>query len=443
MTDMKKIVLAILTLSMVLTGSNLFAQGKYGADSANCIIYLSYYKEYFKQKNYDEALPNWRKAYHICPPTANQTMLVDGTVLMRRLIAKNAKDAEYRQALIDTLMALHDTRIEFYPKYAATALNNKGLDMSNYIKDTKVLYDGYNRIIEANQGATKSSILLFDLNAAIDLFQKGELTAEDVINTYQRNLDIINNMQAKTEIEAEQNDKVKSDLEGLFITSKVASCENLLALFTPRYEANPDDIGVVSNIVSMLNNTEGCTDNDLFLKAVTSMHKVEPSYKSAYFLYRLNSSRGNVSDAISYLEQAISYPESDSATDGDYYNELAKFCYKNNLKGKAFDAAVKAAELNPSVRGECYMLIGNIWAATSCGGDEISRRAPYWVAVDYYQKAKAADPSLSGEANERIGACSRYFPQTAEAFMYDLTAGQSYTVACGGMRATTTVRTQK
>ena len=89
------------------------------------------------------------------------------------------------------------------------------------------------------------------------------------------------------------------------------------------------------------------------------------------------------------------------------------------------------------------MLIGNIWAATTCGGNEIERRAPYWVAVDYYQRAKAADESLTAEANERIGACSRYFPQTAEAFMFDLTAGQSYTVSCGGMRATTTVRTQR
>ena len=440
---MKKIAFAILTLLMVLPGANVSAQGKYGADSANCIIYLSYYKEYFKQKNYDEALPNWRKAYNICPPTANQTMLVDGTTLIRRLIAKNANNAEYKKALIDTLMAIHDARIEFYPKYAATALNNKGIDLNNYIKDPKVLYDGYNRIIEANQGATKASILLFDLNAAIELFQKGELTAEDVINTYQRNLEIVSNMQAKTEIEAEQNDKVKSDLEGLFITSKVASCENLLALFTPRFEANPNDIAVVSNIVSMLNNTEGCTDNELFLKAVTSMHKMDPSYKSAYFLYRLNSARGNVDEAISYLEQAIAYPESDTVTDGDYYNELAKYCYKNNMKGKAFDAAIKAADLNPAVKGESYMLIGNIWAATSCGGTEIERRAPYWVAVDYYQKAKAADESLTAEANERIGSCSRYFPQTAEAFMYDLTVGQSYTVACGGMRATTTVRTQK
>ena len=41
---MKKITLAILTLILALPGS-LFAQGKYGKDSAECIKYLSYYKE--------------------------------------------------------------------------------------------------------------------------------------------------------------------------------------------------------------------------------------------------------------------------------------------------------------------------------------------------------------------------------------------------------------
>ena len=38
---------------------------------------------------------------------------------------------------------------------------------------------------------------------------------------------------------------------------------------------------------------------------------------------------------------------------------------------------------------------------------------------------------------------SVYFPETAEAFMYNVTDGQSYRVVCNGMSATTTVRTRK
>ena len=110
------------------------AQGKYGADSAECIKYLSYYSEYYKQKNYDEALPNWRKAYRLCPPTANQNMLIHGSTLLKRVISQT-RDAEKQRAVIDSLMSLYDVRAKYYPKNRETALNNKGLDMYNYIKD--------------------------------------------------------------------------------------------------------------------------------------------------------------------------------------------------------------------------------------------------------------------------------------------------------------------
>ena len=107
------------------------------------------------------------------------------------------------------------------------------------------------------------------------------------------------------------------------------------------------------------------------------------------------------------------------------------------------EAAQKAVELDAAVAGKAYMLMGTIWGSTICGGNEIERRAPYWVAVDFMNKAKNADPALAEEANNYIRQYSAYYPQTAEAFMYDVTDGQSYTVSCGGMRAVTTVRTQK
>jgi len=441
---MKKIVLAVFAALMLLPGAKLSAQGKYGADSAECIKYLSYYSEYFKQKNYDEALPHWRKAYSLCPPTASQNMLLHGTTMYRRLIAQNAKNPIYKKALMDTLFQLHDTRAQYYPKYAVSARNTKGLDMANYMKDDpKALYEGYNEIIDKNKSATKANILLLNLNAAIDLYGNGAIGAEEVINVYQRNMGLLEAATPKTEADIEQTEKSKKDLESLFITSKVASCEELIKLFTPRYEENPNDLALVSNIVSMLGSTEDCTNNELFLKAVTSMHKLDPSYKSAYALYRLNADHGNVAEAVDYLEQAITSPESDSATDAEYYYELAVYSSKNGLKAKAVSAANSAKELDPAQAGKCYMLIGSVWGSLSCGGDEISRRAQYWVATDYMQKAKAADESLSEEANNLIAQYRRYYPQTAEAFMYDLVDGKSYTVSCGGMSATTTVRTQK
>ncbi len=440
---MKKTIFAILTIALLLPGAKMSAQGKYGADSAECIKYLSYYSEYYKQKNYDEALPNWRKAYKLCPPTASQNLFIHGSTLLKQVISKT-KDAEAQRAIIDSLMNLYDIRAQYYPNNKVTSLNNKGQDMYNYIKDNpQRLYDTYQNIIGELKEATRPQLFLFRLNSAIDLFQAGKLNAEDVINAYQTSMETLKNATTESEAEAEQLEKVKTDIESLFITSKVASCDNLIALFTPRFESDPNNLELVNNIVRMMSITDDCTGNDLYLNAVTNMYKLDPSYNSAYFLFRLNSSRGNVAEAIRYMEEAINYPESDAATDGEYNYELAVFCSKNGQNAKAYAAAQKALELNPTFAGKAYFLMGTIWGSTNCGGNEIERRAPYWVAVDFLQKAKNADPSLTEDANKLIGSYSAYYPQTAEAFMYDLTNGQSYTVSCGGMRATTTVRTQK
>lgn len=438
---MKKLTLAVLTIAALFISTDIFAQGKYGADSAECIKYMSYYKEYYKQKSYDEATPSWRKAYTLCPATASQNLLIDGTTLVRRLISKNAKNAEYRAALVDTLLTIHDVRAEYYPKYAVTSLNNKGIDMNNYIKnDPEKLYNGYEGIIAANKESTKATLLIFDLQAAIELYQAGKIDAETVINTYQRNIDLIENAKPANDTEAEQNTSVKNDMGSLFASSKVASCENLIELYTPRYDADPDNLQLATSIVKTMSLTEDCSNNDLFLKAVTTMHKMEPSANSAYYLYRLHASKGNTDEALRYMNEAIASEESDAQKDAEWTYEVATFCFKNGLNAKAFDYATKASE-SEAFAGKAYFLIGNIWGATRCGGDEIASRSQYWVACDYMTKAKNADPSLAEEANRFIGQYSAYFPKTADAFMYDLTKGQSYTVSCGGMRAVTTVRT--
>jgi tetratricopeptide (TPR) repeat protein len=440
---MKKLSLVIAAVA-VLLGTNAFAQGKYGADSAECIKYLSYYKEYFKQKNYDESLPSWRKAYKICPPTASQNLLIDGTTLLRRLVTKNAKNPEYKAALLDSLLTIHDVRAQYYPKYAVTSLNNKAVDVSNYLKDdSRRAYDIYTSVIEANGKNTKPTVYIFAFNSALELYNAGKMDAASLISLYQDYMDLIDGTNPAKESDKEQLASVKADLESLFISSKVASCEDLIALFTPRYEANPTDNALVSNIVKIMSITEDCTDNDLYLKAVTSMHKNNPTYTSAYFLYRVNSSHGLKDEAVKYLEEAISYPDCSEAQKGEYNYELATYCFKNGMSAKAFAAAQLAATQNSEYTGKAYFLIANIWGSTVCGGDDVARRAPYWVAVDYLQKAKNADPSLAEEANKLIGSYASYYPQTAEAFMYDVTDGQSYTVSCGGMRATTVVRTQK
>ena len=443
---MKKLTLILVAAMAVFSSGKVSAQGKYGADSAECIKYLSYYVEYYKQKNYESALPNWRQAYALCPATASQNIFVHGTTLMTR-VYNQTKDAAKRSAIVDTILTLQDKRLATYPVWKGVdqkplILNNKGKYMINYRSaDAPYIYQNVGSIVDELGEKAEGTLLVNLLQASIAMYRENKLEADDVIGTYEKVKGCVETATPRNETEEEDILKARTAIETIFADSKVASCENLIAIFGPRYEADPDNLALVSNIVKLMNSAEDCASNDLYLKAVTSMYKLDPSYRSAFGLYRLNAARGNVADAARYLEEAINSPESDAATDAQYYYEMAAFCYKNGMRGKASEAARKAVELDYGFAGKAYMILGNLWASATCSSPQ-DKWARYWVAADYYQKARNADPGVADEAGSALGSVSRYYPEASEAFMYDLTRGQSYTVSCSGMTATTTVRVQ-
>lgn len=430
---------------MALSSTSVFAQGKYGADSANCIKYLSFYKDYFKQKSYNEALPNWREAFKRCPPTANQTMLVDGTTLMRKLISQNSKNPVYREKLVDSLMMIHDIRIANYPKYAVTARNNKGLDLANYVQnDPERLYKEYGEIIAGNKTKTKPTILLFYFDSAVELYKNGSLDEEEIIGVYEGCMELLSKMDPKDAADKEMVDDMKVKIEELFASNNIADCDKLIELYTPKFEADPQNIELAEKIVRFMSAADGCTDNALFISAATSIHKSNPTHASAYTLYKLNASTGKSAEAVKYLQEAIDREDSDAAQDAEYYYELAVYNFKcgNNLAAEQAAKKVIPLATTSEIKGKTYMLIGTIWGGVRCDGNDIAKRAPYWVAVDYFERAKAADPELADEANKRINEYKKYYPLTADAFMFGVNDGETYQVSCGGFKANTTVRTQ-
>ena len=442
---MKRTGFIIAMIVMALSSTSVFAQGKYGADSANCIKYLSFYKDYFKQKSYNEALPNWREAFKRCPPTANQTMLVDGTTLMRKLISQNSKNPVYREKLVDSLMMIHDIRIANYPKYAVTARNNKGLDLANYVQnDPERLYKEYGEIIAGNKTKTKPTILLFYFDSAVELYKNGSLDEEEIIGLYEGCMELLSKMDPKDAADKEMVDDMKLKIEELFASNNIADCDKLIELYTPKFEADPQNIELAEKIVRFMSAADGCTDNALFISAATSIHKSNPTHASAYTLYKLNASTGKSAEAVKYLQEAIDREDSDAAQDAEYYYELAVYNFKcgNNLAAEQAAKKVIPLATTSEIKGKTYMLIGTIWGGVRCDGNDIAKRAPYWVAVDYFERAKAADPELAAEANKRINEYKKYYPLTADAFMFGVNDGETYQVSCGGFKANTTVRTQ-
>lgn len=412
-----------------------------------CMLYLSYYQSYYKQGTKEarmEALRSWRKAYEICRPGVRQNLYIHGGALYRMLIANNSKNTEYVAALTDTLLNIDRLRIEHYgsnPKFTKSCYDNYSADITNYILGTDP-EKGYNLLSEIikERGAEASPLTyVAQMNAAISLYKEGKIGAEDVIECYNVAETSFAEIE-KADTTADTKD-MHNSLQSLFVNSKVASCENLIAIFEPRFEGVKDDYTQVSKIAKLLGSADDCTNNDLFLKAVTAMHTLQPNASSAYYLSRLYAARGDYSKAVQLLDEASAAEEDKSELARNYY-EQAVYYLNSGSYAKAAISATKAVSNDESYAGRGYIILAQSWMSMTCGGNEVESRAKFWVAADYFIKARTVDSSVSEAAGKGLAQCASYYPAAADAFMYDLQNGQTYEVVCGGMRATTTVRTK-
>lgn len=438
---MKKVSVLFLLAALSLISISSFAQGKYGKDSVECTRNISFYTDYMKQGNLAEAAPLWREALKYCPPGVRQGLYVDGQKIIKFLIEKNKANVALKNSLIDSLLMMYDLRSEYFPKYILTAQTNKALDIVNYKGDqNKFVLETLEKVIKMGGPNVDPSVFVLAMQRVSDMYAKKEVDAEKVMNLYSSLTPLL-----EVQIKANHPDaaSVKKDVDNLFAVSGVASCENIVALFTPKLEATPNDKELVSGIVGLLNNG-GCYKEPLFLKAVESLYKMDPSYQSAFYLYKLYSMKEDYTNAAKMLQEAVDSDQSGPKEDAEYLYTLASIYYgKLESPARAISLAKRAAELDPSYNGKVYMLMGSVWASSRCGGNEIESRAKWWVAVDFFVKAKNADPTLTEEADRFISTYRQYFPKQEDAFMYDVIDGSSYTVSCAGMRESTTVRTIK
>jgi len=437
---MKKLHLFLLVAVVTFAATIGSAQGRYGKDSLECIQSLSFYTDYMKQDNIKEAAPLWRAAMKYCPPGLRQTLYVDGQKIFTNFIDNNI-NPENKAAYLDSLYSMYDLRVQYFPRNALGAKTFKLYDKMKYEAPTEEIYALAKEVVEFGKEEVDPRIMVFAMQNGSQLVSDGKISAEELFNLYS---DFSKILDAQIHASVKESPEVKIAVDNLFAISGVANCDNIIELFTPKFDADPNNLDLVKTIVGLLNNAE-CIESDLFLRTVEALNRMEPSYNSMYFLFRLYSSKKDHENAIKMLQSAIDSEESNTEEDAKLLIDGATY-YLRNLSNytKAIEFAKLAISKSDAQKGRGNFIIGSAWAVMQCNtGNDVERSAKYWVAIDYMNRAKNADPSLASDANSSISLYSRQFPAQEEAFMYDLVDGASYTVSCGGLRETTTVRTRK
>jgi tetratricopeptide (TPR) repeat protein len=156
---------------------------------------------------------------------------------------------------------------------------------------------------------------------------------------------------------------------------------------------------------------------------------LEPSAKSAYYLGKLAEKDNKGSTALEYYNQAADL-ETNPSDKAKVYYSIAENFRKKGSYGKARSYFLKMVDVKPSA-GIAYLKIANMIAksANSCGSTVFEKRAIYWKAAEYADRAARVDGSIAGNARSTASAYRDRAPQKTDIFSEGM-AGKTVTFKC-------------
>ncbi|MCL3779747.1 hypothetical protein EMN47_05005 [Prolixibacteraceae bacterium JC049] len=421
-------------------------------DDSEYLQNASLYDQFRRQKDYKSALPHWRFVYTKYPKSSKNIYL-HGVKIYEKLLDKASSQKVKRQYL-DTIMSVYDQRIKNFGDegyvigkklYDFGRIVAKKLEKSEEesLAFLKKAYEMGEKSIELQGAKSELAVFVIHFPNIVRLYNAGEFEKDKVLEAYDKLMGLVEviGAKAKTDDEKKGYAEAKSRIDDYFQKSGAADCEALIRIYTPKFAEHADDAEAIKKMLRMLDR-QGCDDSELYMKGSEQLYKIAPSAEAAYNMAKMFIRENDNAKAVEYFNKAIA-EEKDNNLKAKYTFELAVLSYKNkDLKG-ARNIAKKSLALNPK-NGEALKLIGLIYATSSSkfSTDAFEKQTVFWVAVDYFNRAKKADPSIAADCNRLIKTYKGYFPKKEEAFMRTLTDGSKYKVE-GWINETTTVRTIK
>jgi tetratricopeptide (TPR) repeat protein len=413
---------------------------------------FSLYTEFYKQKNYTAAKPHWENLYNGYPKSTTN-LYIQGAKMFESFIINSKTDAD-RDKNIDRLMKIYDQRIKYFGQ-EGYLLGRKGTSFLKYKLDParkaalegeelkeayKIGYEYLNKSAAAQGDKTEIPVLVVLMQTTRALFKLGELPKETVVSNYDKCNKLINNAKAANTDASfvEKAEVAQAYIEEIFGKSGAADCEALLSIFTPQFEENNDDAEFIKNILRRLRRAK-CDDSELYEKGTERLYELDPSAEAAFNMARRYLKLDDMEKAKGYYKQAMEQ-ETDQDLLATYYYEYGVFVYaKERAYSEARTYARKAISIKPDYC-EANMLIGDIYVAASnkYSGDAFEKAAIFWLASDYYSKARRGE-DCSLDAAGKIANYKKYFPKKEEGFMRDVKDGAPFKIE-GWINETTKAR---
>ncbi len=426
--------ITILLMALFVSFNFGFAQ-----QDEECMNNLSIFDSYVKSKKYDDAYGPWKIVREKCPKF-NRAIYVHGEKILKHKI-ENSAGADQVAHIKDLLKLYDQSREHFSSKYdLAEIMVDKANLVYKYQKELNIsIEDEYKMFDDAfkqdKEHFTNAKGLYTYFSLAVDLFDAGKMSAQDMFNKYDDIIEVIegiingNTKSLNKLVEKEAAGGTLTKKEGRlkkYYESSIkafeeqvvpsmdkklgdrATCEVLIPLYEKNFEDNKSNTVWLQRAMNRMY-AKGCKEDPLFLKLVEQKNSIQPTADTAFYLYLLT-------DEKKYFDQTITL-ETDPLKKAKLYKKLAGDLKSKGSYSRARQYYMESLKLNPS-DGSPYLSIAAMYASSAnrCGDTTFNKRAVFWLAASEAEKAGRVDSRLRKVAAQTAASYRAKAPSKTDIF---------------------------
>lgn len=395
---------------------------------------FNFFTDAYNNKDYDKALEYMNTLIQNCPK-ARSSVYAYGANIYRNKIARSKSMAE-KVTNIEALMNLWDLRLAAFAddkEYGEVyILKNKAKDYYKYrSEDKQGMLQLFREAIEKDTEVDATFINQY-FTVLVEEYQNLNVETDHFMSEYEF---MASKMDQVTDPEA------KTTFDALLITSGAADCTNLETIFGDRLAKNPEDAAQVEKAFKLLarNNCQ----SEFFLMVGEKYYAQNPSTATAQLLSRAFEANKNYAKALEYLRSAVEI-ESDPALKSNLCVQISGTELSAGASKEAAAWAKQAIEHNAE-NGSAYLCLAQAYVdGATCEG--FDKQTVFWLAYDLVAKARGffeGNEAQQEMCTTLLNTYRNYFPKQADCFFRGMQEGDAYTVNCGWVSGSTTVRPAK
>jgi hypothetical protein len=417
------------------------------------------YRDFFKQKKYDEAYPIWEELFkYVQIPAPNKKTHFDDGIEMSVFFAKKETDPAKKSTWLDKMMALYENSAKCNGEDASNRAYQAYYMYANNYKMPEA-YKIMEKALELGKDAPPAMTISHIARVAVSFytnkqegFDKDKMVAlYDKLKKYHDA-----NVNGK---EGASYKKYWTDAEAMFNTiPEIFGCEYWTSKYGAIYKSvfeNADTLKVMAVKLA-----EKCgKDADLYkeiwaqyknlnyAKEIVRQKEITAADSSTIFskmqAYRALAELDSVNeksykDKVNELIPELANSKKEWLDDKTKGTEIYRYAFSLYRDGNFSNARTYcrlASKLRPDW-GDPYILVGTMYASSggrcspATNGTGFDAQVCVWPAIDEWIKAKSVDPSAAEEANRLIGKYSAFMPSKSELAQRGIAVGSSFTVGC-------------